>query len=214
MKITKTRLFLFLAGGMAALGIAGGLAAASALGTAYAHGGYGGYGGGGSDDGNSFAARVAEKLTSALGTDVTEAQVQSAFNGATSDQQVEKLQSKLDELEVDEATQTEILDWFNAYPYADLVRLRMMGLGEADKVSSKLERLVERERITQAQADGIQSWYDDRPELPEGLEHSRSGRGKHGAEGRFGRGHRGHGDAAAGFRGWFDRDGQPPGNPM
>ena len=144
----------------------------------------------GDDGGTSFASRVAHQLTSILDleTDITEYQVQTAFNTAYGDQQEEKLQARLDELEVEEATATSIMDWYQAYPYADLIRLRPIGLANSDKVSGALENLVEKERITQAQADGIQSWYDDRPELPEGLEQS----GKRDREGR--RGHHRRGD--------------------
>ena len=154
-------------------------------------------------------------LNEALGLDedITEAQVQAAFNGATADRQAEALSARLDELEVEDSVKTQILDWFDDYPYDSLVRLRFIGLAESDKVTSHLERLVEKEKITQAQSDGIQSWYDERPDFPEGLE--RSGRGRHdrggdGAgsafRGRHGRG--GGGDGVGSFfRGSFGRGG-------
>ena len=213
MKFSRNKVFLFLVVGAAALGIAGGIAFATTASSALAHGGFGGSG---SDDGTSFAARVAEKLNEALSLDedITEAQVQTAFNGVTADRQDDALEAKLDELEVDDDTKTEITDWFDDYPYSDLVRLRTIGLASSDKVTSHLERLVEAERITQTQSDGIQSWYDDRPELPEGLEWS--GRGKHrgssdgdGTNTRF-RGRHGHGGGdgvGSFFRGRFGRVG-------
>ena len=168
MRLTRGRMFLFLVAGAAALGIAGGIAVAATLSTAHAHGGLGI--GGGSDDGASFAARVADKLNDALGLeeDITEAQVQSAFNGVVADRQDEVLEARLDELEVDDETKTEIMDWFGEFPYTDLVRLRTIGLASSDNATAFLERLVEKERITQAQSDGIQSWHDGRPDLPDG----------------------------------------------
>ena len=180
MKFTKNKVFLMLVAGALALGIAGGTILAATASTASAQEN-------GAGQGQSFAARVAEKLTAALGLeqDITEAQVQEAFDGAATDHQEEKLQARLDEMEVEEATATAIMDWFQAYPYTDLVKLRYIGLASSEKAEGVLERLVEKERITQAQSDGIQSWYDDRPELPEGLE--RSGRrGWHGGEERGG----------------------------
>jgi len=212
LRFLRNKVFLLLVVGAAALGIAGGIAFATTAASALAHGGYGG---GGSNDGTSFAAKVAEKLNAALSLDddITEAQVQTAFNGVVSDRQDDVLEAKLDELEADDDTKTEITDWFDDYPYSDLIRLRTIGLASSDTVTSHLERLVEKERITQAQSDGIQSWYDDRPDLPEGLE--RSGLGHHrgdgdGANTRF-RGRHGHGggDNGAGsfFRGRFGRGG-------
>ena len=215
MKFLRNRIFLFLVAGAAVLGIAGGIALAATIGGsshAYAHGGFGGVGSG---DGASLAARVAEKLNAALNLDedITEAQVQTALNGVTADRQEEKLSARLDDLDVDDEIRTAIMDWFNAYPYADLVRFRTIGLASSDKASSILERLVEREHITQAQSDGISSWHDDRPDLPDGLE--RSGHGRHGKGGdgdastRFRRHGRGHGGDGADtfFRGRFGRGG-------
>lgn len=211
MKLMRNKVFLFLVAGAAALGIAGGIAIAATTSHAFAHGGFGG---GGSDGGASFASRVAEKLNEALSLDedITEAQVQTAFNGVVSDRQDAALEAKLDELEVEDDVKTEITDWFDDYPYLDLISLRTIGLASSDTVTSHLERLVENERITQAQSDGIQSWYDGRPDLPEGLE--KSGRGKHrgdgdGANTRFrGRHGRGGGDGVGSFfRGRFGRGG-------
>ncbi len=207
MKFTRNRVFILLVAGAAALGIAGGIAVASTLTTAHAHGGWGSSGSG---DGTSLAARIADKLNDALDLDedITEAQVQTALNGVTADRQDERLEARLDELEVEDATKTEILDWFDDYPYADLVRYRAMGLASSDNVTSFLERLVDNERITQDQADGIQGWYDDRPDLPDGLE--RSGRGRHGdGAGTFFRGRHGRGGDGPGsfFRGRFGRGG-------
>lgn len=212
MKFTRNRIFILLVAGAAALGIAGGIAVAATLTTAHAHGGVG-WGSGSSGDGTSLASRIAEKLNDALDLDedITEAQVQTAFNQVTSDRQEEKLEAKLDDLGVEDTTRTEILDWFDDYPYADLVRFRTIGLASSDNVSSFLERLVDNERITQDQSDGIQGWYDERPDLPDGLE--RTGRGRHGRggdgagtffRGRFGRGHDG---ANSFFRGRFGRGG-------
>lgn len=211
MKLMRNKVFLFLVAGAAVLGIAGGIAIATTTSNALAHGGFGG----GSTDGTSFAARVAEKLNGALNLDedITEAQVQTAFNGVVSDRQDDALEAKLDDLEADDDTKTEITDWYDDYPYSDLIRLRTLGLAASDTVTSHLERLVENERITQTQSDGIQSWYDDRPDLPDGLEWS--GRGKHrgdgdGANTRF-RGRHGHGGGDNGvgsfFRGRFGRGG-------
>ena len=193
------------------LGIAGGIAVTATLTTAHAHGGvrWGGNGG----DGASLAARIAEKLNGALDLDedITEAQVRTALNGVTADRQEEILEARIDELDVTDDTKTEILDWFDDYPYADLIRFRTVGLASSDNVSNFLARLVEKEKITQAQSDGIQGWYDDRPDLPEGLERSgfgRHGRGGDGAgtsfRGRFGRGHDG---ANSFFRGRHHRGG-------
>ena len=211
MKLMRNKVFLFLVAGAAVLGIAGGIAIATTTSNALAHGGFGG----GSNDGTSFAARVAEKLNGALNLDedITEAQVQTAFNGVVSDRQDDALEAKLDDLEADDETKTEITDWYDDYPYSDLIRLRTIGLAASDTVTSHLERLVENERITQTQSDGIQSWYDERPDLPDGLEWS--GRGKHrgdgdGANTRF-RGRHGHGGGDNGvgsfFRGRFGRGG-------
>ncbi|MYC30605.1 MAG: hypothetical protein F4X65_11050 [Chloroflexi bacterium] len=180
LKFTRKRVFLMLAVGALALGLAGGTAVAVTASGVHAHGGIG-WGSG--SDGTSFASRVAAKLNDALDLDedITEAQVQTAFNGATADRQVEALEARLDDLEVEESVKTGITDWFDEYPYNDLIRLRPIGLAESDRVSSHLERLVEKERITQAQSDAIQSWYDDRPDLPQGLE--RAGRGHHRSRG-------------------------------
>ena len=171
----KSRFFMLLLAGALAIGIAGGAIMATTTASAQENS---------NDSGKSFAARVADKLNAALGLeeDITEAQVQEAFDGAATDRQDEKLQARLDEMEVEEATATAIMDWFKAYPYTDLVKLRYIGLASSEKVEGILERLVEKERITQAQSDGIQSWYDERPELPEGLERS----GRHGRDGRGG----------------------------
>ena len=216
MKFFRNKVFLLLVAGAAVLGIAGGIAVAATFSTQLAHA-HGGIGGGGSSDGASFAARVADKLNDALNLDedITEAQVQTAFNGVVGDRQEEVLDAKLDDLDVEDATRTEITDWFQEYPYADLIRYRTIGLATSDNATSYLERLVEKDRITQAQSDEISSWYDERPDLPEGLE--RSGRSRHGRgdgastffrdrhgrggdgpnsffRGRFGRG--GHGNGA------------------
>ena len=213
MKFTRNRVFILLVAGAAALGIAGGIAVASTLTTAHAHGGVG-WGSGGSGDGTCLASRLAAKLNDALDLDedITEAQVQTALNGVTADRQEERLEARIDELEVEDAAKTEILDWFDDYPYADLIRYRTIGLASSDKASSFLERLVDNERITQDQSDGIQGWYDDRPDLPDGLERSgvgRHGRGGDGActffRGRFGRG--GHDGADSYFRGRYHRGG-------
>ena len=177
----KSRLFMLLVAGALALGIAGGAIIATTTASAQENS---------NSSGKSFAARVAGKLTSALGLSqdeaITESQVQAAFHGVDSDQQDERLQARLDELEVEAETATAIMDWFRAYPYSDLIRLRYIGLASAGQVSDGLEHLVERERITQAQSDGIQSWFDDRPELPEGL-----GKVRHGGRSGF---HEGRGE--------------------
>ena len=177
----KSRLFMLLVAGALALGIAGGAIIATTTASAQESS---------NSSGKSFAARVAGKLTSALGLSqdeaITESQVQAAFHGATGDQQDERLQARLDKLEVEAETATAIMDWFRAYPYSDLIRLRYIGLASAGQVSDGLEHLVERERITQAQSDGIQSWFDDRPELPEGL-----GKVRHGGRSGF---HEGRGE--------------------
>ena len=196
----KSRLFMLLVAGALVLGIAGGAIIATTTASAQENS---------NGSGKGFAARVAEKLTSALGLSqdeaITEFQVQAAFHGAAGDQQDERLQARLDELEVEAETATAIMDWFRAYPYSDLIRLRYIGLASAGQVSDGLEHLVERERITQAQSDGIQSWFDDRPELPEGL-----GKVRHGGRSGFheGRGeHRGrHSDRDNGDNG--DNDGR------
>ena len=177
----KSRIFMLLVAGALALGIAGGAIIATTTASAQESS---------NSSGKSFAARVAGKLTSALGLSqdeaITESQVQAAFHGAAGDQQDERLQARLDELEVEAETATAIMDWFRAYPYSDLIRLRYIGLANAGRVSDGLEHLVERERITQAQSDGIQSWFDDRPELPEGL-----GKVRHGGRSGF---HEGRGE--------------------
>ena len=180
LKFTRNKVFLMLAAGALALGLAGGTAVAITASSAHAHGGIGW---GASGDGTSFASRVAAKLNEALDLDedITEAQVQTAFNGVTADRQEEALEARLDELEVEDSVKTEITDWFDDYPYDDLIRLRSIGLAESDRVSGYVERLVDKERITQAQSDAIRSWYDDRPDLPDGLE--RSGRGHHKSRG-------------------------------
>ncbi len=198
LKITRNRVFLALLGGMAALGIAGGVALAASVSDAYAHGGLGK----GGDGSSSFAARVADKLNGILGLEqeITQEQVQLAFNAANADRQVERLEARLDELEVAEESKTAILDWFNAYPYADLINFRTVGFASSENIDPILERMVEREKLTQAQADGIKSWYDDRPEIPEEL--TFSGKGKRGGKhGRHGRGHHSR----------MDRDGDDPG---
>ncbi len=164
-------------------------------------------------DGSSrnFAARVADKLTGALGleTAITESQVEDAFNAAHGDWQEEMLQARLDALAVAEGPAAAIMTWFSAYPYSDLIKLRPVGLVQSDRVSGVLERLVAREAISQAQADGIQAWYAERPELPAGLEQSRGHfRGRDG-DGRRGGHHWGKGDGD-GFRGgrhWGKDDG-------
>ena len=147
-------------------------------------------------DGQSFASRVAEKLTGILGLDtaITEEQVKSAFNAANGDRQVEMLQARLDQLEVEEETATAIMDWFQDYPYADLIALRPIGFVKSENIDGVLDHMVSKERITQEESDGIKAWYDDRPELPEGLE--REKRGRHGKRGhhRGGAGDDGNGD--------------------
>lgn len=199
-RFTRNRVFIALVAGALALGVAGGSLLAFSASQAYAHGSWGGSG-----DGASFASRVADKLNEALNLDedITEAQVQTAFNGATADRQEEMLDARLDELEVEDSVKTEITDWFDDYPYDDLIRLRPIGLSASDRVSGYLERLVDKERITQAQSDGIQSWYDDRPNLPEGVE--RAGRGHHGNGDN-------DGDANASFRGRHGRGGDGVGS--
>jgi len=214
-KFTRNRIFMLLVAGAAVLGIAGGVAVAASFTTAHAHGGGWGSNGG---DGTSLAARIAEKLNGALDLDedITEAQVQTAFNGVTADRQEEILEARIDDLDVEDETKTEILDWFDDYPYADLIRFRTIGLASSDKATSFLERLVDKERITQDQSDGIQGWYDDRPDLPDGLERSRWGRHGRGGDGagtsfrgRFGRG--GGEGANTFFHGRFGRGSDGPG---
>lgn len=216
LKFTRNKVFLMLVVGALALGLAGGTAVAVTSSSVHAHGGIG-WGAGG--DSTSLASRVAAKLNEALDLDedITEGQVQTAFNGATADRQEEALEARLDELEVEESVETGITDWFDDYPYDDLIRLRTIGLAKSDKVSSKLERLVDKERITQAQSDAIQSWYDDRPDLPDGLE--RTGRGHHksrggdsdgdGGNASFRGGHGRGGDGVGSFFGGRDGGGDP-----
>ena len=125
MKFTRNKIFIMLLAGAAALGIAGGIAVAATVATTHAHGGV--RWGGSSGDSTSMAARIAEKLNDALDLDedITEAQVQTAFNQVTADRQREMLEARIDELEdVEDETRTAILDWFDDYPYADLIRFR------------------------------------------------------------------------------------------
>ena len=152
-----------------------------------------------SDGGASFAARLAEKLTSTLGLDtaITEDQVNSAVNAVKADQQMDSLQARLDQLEVEEDQATDIVDWYGKYPYADLIQMRPIGLIQSDRAEEILDRLVEKERISQEQADGIQGWYNDRPELPEGLERSGHRLRGHGGDGA-GKGHHRKGDGVGG----------------
>ena len=198
-----------LVAGALVVGIGAGALITASAATALAHGKGGGHGFGQS---SGFAARVAGHLTSILGleTAITESQVQTAFNAAYGDRQEEQLQARLDQLEVEDATATAVMDWFNAYPYADLIRLRPIGLADSDQVSNALDKLVEKERITQTQSDGIQSWYDDRPDLPAGLERSGKGdrdgrRGHHRRGDKDGNGSQSDddGDANTRFRGGF-----------
>ena len=206
MKMTRNKVFMVLAAGAVAFGIVGGIAVASTVTSAHAHGRFGG---GDTGDGASFASLVADKLNEALNLDhdITEAKVQTAFNGVTADRQDERLEAKLDDLEVDDETQTAITDWFDDYPYSELIRLRPIGLAASDKVTGYLERLVEKEKITQTQSDGIQSWYDERPELPEGFEMSARGRHRgHYGSNSAGDGN-GDGDTGTSFRGRHGRGG-------
>ena len=220
MKFTRNKVFILLIAGAAVLGIAGGIAVTATLATAHAHGGVRW---GGNGDGASLSARIAEKLNGALDLDedITEAQVQTALNGVTADRQAEILEARIDELDVADETKTEILDWFEDYPYADLIRFRTIGLASSDNVSNFLARLVEKEKITQAQSDGIQGWYDDRPDLPEGLERSRFGRHGRGGDGagtffrgRFGRGHDGANSFFRGRHGHRGGSGQVAGSSL
>ncbi len=217
MKFTGNRVFLLLLGGALALGIAGGVALVGvfAASQVYAHGGYATNG-----DGTSFAAAIAQKLSQVLDGEVTEAQVQTAMNGVVADRQVANLEAKLDDLGAEDDARSAILEWFDDYPYSDLIRLRTIGLASSDRVGGYLERLVNAGHVTQEQADGIQAWYDQRPALPEGLE--RSGYGRHGKRGdgagsSFRGRHHGGGDGAGSFfRGRFHRGGETSfsGNPL
>ncbi len=210
MKIVRNKFFIMLVVGALALGLVGGAVLAAT--TPRAPGSFNG-----DSDGydKGFAARVAEKLNRALGLEpeqqITETQMQDAFNSAAGDQQEELLQARLDALEVEEAAAAAIMDWFKEYPATDFPRLRYIGLADSERVKSALEHLVDKERITQAQADGIQSWYADRPDLPEGLE--KSGRhgwgGKRGFRDGDGRGHHRDGD---GDRKGHHRDGNEEGD--
>ena len=206
-RFLKNKFVLMVAGGLMALGLVGG-AGLVAAGAAYGHSAGPGFGAV-----NDFAGRVAQKLNAALGlTDdeaISAAQMQTAFNAATADLQEEHLQTKLDEAEVAAAEADAIMDWFRDWPYAELIRLRPIGFADnANRLTRKLAHLVEKEWITQAQSDGIVSWYNDRPELPEGLERSHRGghRGKGGREGGNARRHNrgGDGDGAATRFGGFD----------
>ena len=195
-RFLKNKFVLMAAGGLMALGLAGGAGLAVA-GSAYGHGsGFGTV--------NDFAGRVAQQLNAALGLtddrEISAEQMQTAFSAATADLQEEHLQQKLDDAEVSAADAAAIMDWFRAWPYADLVRLRPIGFASsADRLERKLAHLVEKEWITQAQSDGIVSWFNDRPALPEGLERSHRG-------GRKGKGDRDGGNARHHHRGG-DRDG-------
>lgn len=166
---------------VAAIGAAA-IAAASSYGPGIAHA---------AADGSNFPARVAQKLNAALGLAgddrITDTQMQTAFNAATSDLQEERLQQKLTDAGVAQEDADAIMTWFRAWPYSELVQLRAIGFARnADQVERKLARLVEKERITQAQSDGILSWFNDRPELPEELE--RAGHGRHHRKGDGDRG--------------------------
>ena len=208
-RFLKNKFVLMAAGGLMALGLVGG-AGLVAAGAAYGHSSGSGFGAV-----NDFAGRVAQKLNAALGLtedqEISAAQMQTAFNAATADLQEEHLQTKLDEAEVAAAEADAIMDWFRAWPYAELIRLRPIGFADnADRLTRKLAHLVEKEWITQAQSDGIVSWYNDRPELPEGLERAHRGghRGKGDRDGgnarRHNRGGDRDGDGAAARFGGFD----------
>ena len=82
-----------------------------------------------------------------------------------------QLQGWLEKQGVAAAAITGIKDWFQAWPYADLTTLRYIGFAVADQVEQGLlPSLVSRSRITRQQANKIKSWYNARPDLPEGLE--------------------------------------------
>ena len=155
-RFLKNKLVLMAAAGLMALGLVGG-AGLIAAGAAYGHGAGSGFGAV-----NDFAGRVAQKLNAALGLtedqEISAAQMQTAFNAATADLQEEHLQQKLDDAEVAAAEADAIMDWFRAWPYAELIRLRPIGFADnADRLTRKLAHLVEKEWITQAQSDGIVS---------------------------------------------------------
>ena len=188
-RFLKNKFVAIAAAGILSLGIVGGLGAA-AVNAVAAHG-----------PADNFPARVAQKLNAALGlTDddqISTAQMATAFNAATADLQEEKLQQKLTDAGVAQADSDAIMNWYRAWPYAELVKLRAIGFARsADQVERKLSHLVEREYITQAQSDGILSWYNDRPDLPEELE--RAGHGRRHGKGDGDRGgarhHRGNGE--------------------
>lgn len=197
-RFLKNKFVLMAAGGLMALGLAGGAGLAVA-GSAYGHSsGLGAV--------NDFAGRVAQQLNAALGLtddrEISPEQMQTAFNAATADLQEEHLQQKLEDAEVAQAEAAAIMDWFRAWPYAELVRLRPIGfVSSADRLERKLSHLVEKEWITQAQSDGILAWFNDRPALPEGLAHShrggRKGKGDRDGAGHHRRGGDGDGDGAA-----------------
>ena len=195
-RFLKNKFAAIAAAGILSLGIVGGLGAA-AVNAAVGHGpGFG--------PAENFPARVAQKLNAALGlTDddqISTAQMATAFNAATADLQEEKLQQKLTDAGVAQADSAAVMTWFRAWPYAELVKLRAIGFARnADQVERKLSHLVEREYITQAQSDGILSWYNDRPDLPAELERASHGR-------RHGKGDGDRGGARHHRRGNNDRD--------
>lgn len=82
-----------------------------------------------------------------------------------------QLQGWLEKQGVAATAITGIKDWFQAWPYDDLTGLRYIGFTAADQVERLLlPSLVNWNSITRQQANEIKSWYNDRPDLPEGLE--------------------------------------------
>ena len=183
---------------------AGAVGAVALTGAAFAHPG----------NGDGPGAELKDRVAEILGVD--SADLQDAIATARGELVVEHREERLSLLveagTITEAQAAEISDWHNARP--DVLNEIHPGFGRghgrpgmhrgmpgnSEGIENRLDALVEAGKITQAQADEITTWLDDRPEVLDELrpERPQHGRG-FGGRGSGGRGFGGHGPGGRGF---------------
>ena len=158
-----------------------------------------------SGDDDSGKRSFAERVASILGLETSD--VENAFSQAKDEMRDERTDGYLSKL-VEDGTLTQsesdaIENWIDAKPDVEITMSGKRGwggkgFGGHDRslvlADDKLDYLVENDVLTQADADALSDWYDDRPDAVAKLTSGRKGwtdgdhRGGRGKHGRWGAG--------------------------
>lgn len=160
-------------------------------------------------EGETPGAGIRDRAAEILGIAPEELQdaVQQARSEHREDQLAERLASAVEEGVITQAEADEITSWLDAMPEAleDATGSgKRHGFGHVvgaaaseEKIAALVERLVEAEKITEAEAEVITAWFSDAPSEALSKLGEHGDRGEHGRRGRgfsgrmFGEGHGG-----------------------